>query len=261
MYFETHAHLDDQRFAGEQKEVIERALRAGVKLILNIGCSAPQTWYNEALLQEHDFIYAAVGVHPHEAAALTPANREHLLELSQKPKVVAIGEVGLDYHYDFAPRSTQQQVLREMIVLARERQIPLIIHCREAYADTLRILKEEKAAEVGGVFHCFSGNWVQAQELMQLGFHLALGGVVTFPKAVKAVEVARKIPLEYLLLETDCPYLAPVPYRGQRNEPAYVVKVAEKVAELRGITVQEVAQATWDNGRRLFKIAADPCET
>ena len=196
-------------------------------------------------------------MHPHEAQDLKPESLAQLYELAQKPRVVAVGEIGLDYHYDFSPRATQQMVFRKMIGLARDLQLPLIIHCREAYEDVLRIIKAEKASEVGGVFHCYSGSWPGAKEIFKLGFYLALGGVVTFANARKAVEVARKIPLEYLLLETDCPYLTPVPYRGQRNEPAYVVKVAEKIAELKGIAVEEVAQATLVNVKRLFNIAGD----
>ncbi|HHX96906.1 MAG TPA: TatD family hydrolase [Clostridia bacterium] len=254
MYFDTHAHLDDSRFKNDQQEVIERAKTSGVNLIMNIGCSEPSTWYNQALIAKYDFIYAAVGLHPHDARNYNQETAAQLFELAQRPRVRAIGEVGLDYHYDFSPRPQQQKVFREMISLARELGLPLIIHCRQAHQDLLQILKKEKGNQVGGVFHCYSGSWPLAQEIIKLGFKIALGGVVTFHNARKAVEVAREIPLEHLLLETDCPYLTPEPYRGQRNEPAYLVQVAKKIAAIKGITVAEVAEATRINGMRLFDI-------
>jgi TatD DNase family protein len=174
--------------------------------------------------------------------------------MAQEPRIVAIGEIGLDYYYDFSPRETQQQVFREMIRLAKEVRLPIIVHDRDAHEDTWRIVREEKAAEVGGVFHCYSGSWPWAQEIIKQGFYIALGGTVTFQNAKKTVEVAQKIPPEYLLLETDCPYLAPVPYRGKRNEPAFVAAVAKHIADIRGMSVEEIAAVTTANGRRLFSI-------
>jgi TatD DNase family protein len=257
MYFDTHAHLDDEQFAEDQETVIKRAQEAGVELIVNAGCSDSTFGHMEKLMYKYDFIYGAVGVHPHEAQDLNAESLAELYKLAQRPRIVAVGEIGLDYHYDFSPRATQQKVFRKMIQMAREVQLPIIIHDREAHEDVLRIVKEEKASEVGGVFHCYSGSWSLAKEIMQLGFYIALGGVVTFKNARKAVEVAREMPLERLLIETDCPYLTPEPYRGKRNEPVYVVKVAEKIAEIKGLSVEEVAQATLVNGKRLFKIEGD----
>ena len=254
MYFDTHAHLDDEQFVTDQEAVIKRAEEVGVELIVNVGCNVTSAQQTVELTQKYAFIHGAVGLHPHEAQDLTDDVYGELRELAQKPKVVAIGEIGLDYYYDHSPRDTQQYVFREMIRLAQEVRLPIIIHDRDAHEDTLRIIKEEKAAEVGGVFHCYSGSLPLAKEIIKMGFYLALGGALTFKNARKTVEVVRGIPLEYLLIETDCPYLTPVPYRGKRNEPAYVVKVAEAIAEIKGVSVAEVAQATLNNGKRLWGI-------
>jgi TatD DNase family protein len=257
MYFDTHAHLDDEQFAEDQKTVIQRAQEAGVELIVNVGYHVSSAVQTVELTQKYDFIYGAVGMHPHEAQDLDEVSLAKLRELAQTPRIVAIGEIGLDYYYDLSPRATQQTVFREMIRLAREVRLPIIIHDREAHEDTLRIVKEEKASEVGGIFHCYSGSLAMAKEVIKLGFLLALGGALTFKNARKTVEVAKEIPLEYFLIETDCPYLTPEPYRGKRNEPAYVAKVAEEIAEIKGLSIEEVAQATLDNGKRLFKIEGD----
>lgn len=252
MYFDTHAHLDDNRFKGDQDAVIRRAREVGVELIVNVGYNLSSALNTLELTQKYEFIYGAVGMHPHEAQDLNEESLAQLRLLAQKPRVVAIGEIGLDYYYDLSPRDVQQTVFREMISLAQEVQLPIIIHDREAHEDTLRIVKEERAEEIGGVFHCYSGSLPLAQEIVELGFYLALGGALTFKNARKAVEVVRAIPLEYLLIETDCPYLTPVPYRGKRNEPAYVGQVAQAIAEIKGMPVAEVARVTLENGKRLF---------
>ena len=254
MYFDTHAHLDDQQFVSDQEAVIKRAKEAGVELIVNVGYNVPSAQHTVELTQKYDFIYGAVGLHPHEAQDLTDDVLAKLRDLTTGPKIVAIGEIGLDYYYDHSPRDIQRHVFREMIRLAKELRLPIIIHDRDAHEDTLRIVKEEKAAEVGGVFHCYSGSLPLAKEIINMGFYLALGGALTFKNARKTVEVVQEIPLEYLLIETDCPYLTPVPYRGKRNEPAYVIKVAEAIAEIKGLSVEEVAQTTRNNGKRLLGI-------
>lgn len=254
MYFDTHAHLDDEQFTEEQQTVIERAQEAGVGLMINVGYNVGSAWRTVELTRKYDFIYGAVGMHPHEAQDLNQESLADLREAARQPRIVAVGEIGLDYYYDLSPRERQQEVFREMIRMAKELRLPIIIHDRDAHEDALQIVKEENAAEVGGVFHCYSGSWPLAKEIMKLGFYLALGGTVTFKNARKAVEVAKEIPLEHLLLETDCPYLAPVPYRGKRNEPAYVPRVAEVIADIRGIAVEEVARVTMENGKRLFNI-------
>ncbi|MGI6605576.1 MAG: TatD family hydrolase [Peptococcia bacterium] len=254
MLFDTHAHLDDPKLAEDQQAVIARAREAGVGLIVNAAENVNTSRATLELTRKYDFIYGAVGMHPHNAQELNEQGLTALRRMAQEPRIVAIGEIGLDYYYDFSPRETQQQVFREMIRLAKEVRLPIIVHDRDAHEDTWRIVREEKAAEVGGVFHCYSGSWPWAQEIIKQGFYIALGGTVTFQNAKKTVEVAQKIPPEYLLLETDCPYLAPVPYRGKRNEPAFVAAVAKHIADIRGMSVEEIAAVTTANGRRLFSI-------
>ncbi len=254
MLFDTHAHLDDEQYAEEQQAVIERAQQAGVGLIVNVGYNVESARQTVELTQQYDFIYGAVGMHPHDAKDLNEQSLAALREMAGQPRIVAVGEIGLDYYYDLSPRETQQQVFREMIRLAKELRKPIIIHDRDAHEDTWRIVQEEQAAEVGGIFHCYSGSWPWAQEIIKQGFSIALGGTVTFKNARKVVEVAQEIPLESLLLETDCPYLAPVPYRGKRNEPAFVAEVAKAIATLRGMTVEELAAITTANGKRVFAI-------
>ena len=255
MYFDTHTHLDDRRFLSDQEEVIKRAQEAGVELIVNVGENVKSARRTVELTQKYDFIYGSVGLHPHEAKDFSVDVLEQLRDLTRQPKIVAVGEIGLDYYYDHSPRNIQQQAFRQLIRLAKEVRLPIIIHDRDAHENTLRIIKEEKADEVGGVFHCYSGSVPLAREIIKMGFYLALGGALTFQNARKTVELARAIPLEYLLIETDCPYLTPVPYRGKRNEPAYVVKVAEAIAEIKGLSVEEVAQTTTNNGKKLFGIS------
>lgn len=254
MYFDTHAHLDDQQFREDQPAVLERARTAGVELILNAASDLASSKKTLELTRKYDFVYGAVGIHPHEAKEFQEQDLAQLGELAKQPRIVAIGEIGLDYHYDFSPRETQGRIFREMIRLAQKLRLPIVIHDREAHEDTWRIVQEEKAAEIGGVFHCYSGSWPWAQEIIKQGFYIALGGPVTFKNARKVVEVAQKVPLDVLLLETDCPYLAPVPYRGKRNEPAFLPKVAETIAAIKGISVEEVAAATTANAKKLFSI-------
>lgn len=254
MLFDTHAHLDDEQFAEDQQAVIQRAQQAGVGLIVNVGYNISSARHTVELTKKYDFVYGAVGMHPHDAKDLNEESLAALREMAQESRIVAVGEIGLDYYYDFSPREKQQQVFRQMLRLAKELRLPVIIHDREAHEDTWRIVQEENAAEVGGIFHCYSGSWPWAQEIIKQGFYIALGGTVTFKNAKKAVEVAQKIPLESLLLETDCPYLAPVPYRGKRNEPAFVAEVANTIAALRGITTEELAAITTENGKRVFAI-------
>lgn len=254
MYFDTHAHLDDEQFTEDQEAVITRAKEAGIELIINVGCNIPSALNTVALTQKYEFIYGAIGMHPHDAKELDEQSLAKLYQMAQNPRIVAIGEIGLDYYYDHSPRETQQKVFRKMINMAKELKLPIVIHDRDAHEDTLKIVKEENASEVGGVFHCYSGSWPMAKEIMKLGFNLALGGTVTFKNARKVIEVAQEVPLDHLLLETDCPYLSPVPYRGKRNEPSFVPKVAEMIAELKGLTVEEVAKVTLENGKQLFRI-------
>ncbi len=254
MLIDTHAHLDLEEFAADFPEVLERAKENGVGWIVNIGYDLESSRRAVALARQFPQFYAAIGVHPHEAEGADEATWPVLTDLASEPKAVAVGEIGLDYYRDLSPRPRQQAVFRRQIALARELGRPVIIHDRDAHQDTLTILKEERAGELGGVMHCFSGSWETAKECLKLGFYISIAGPVTFRNAPKVQEVAQKAPLDRLLVETDSPYLAPDPYRGKRNESAYVRLVAEKIASLRGIGFEQVAEATTANARRLFGI-------
>lgn len=254
MFFDTHAHLDDEHFADDRELVIKRAREAGLQLIMNASCNLEACKKTIELTKKYDFIYGAVGIHPLDARDITEADFSELKELAGEEKIRAIGEIGLDYYWDDVPHDVQHQIFRRQINLAKEVKLPVIIHDREAHQDVFDILKEEGAQEVGGVMHCYSGSWEMAKEYIKLGFYISLGGPVTFKNGRKVQEIAKQVPLEYLLIETDSPYLAPVPYRGKRNESAYVVKTAEQIAHLKGIEVEVVAKATLENGKKLFNI-------
>jgi TatD DNase family protein len=254
MYFDTHAHLDDKRFAEDKELVIERARASGVELILNVGYNIQHARNTVEMTKSYDFIYGSVGVHPHDAKALDDAGLQELHRMVKEPKIVAVGEVGLDYYWNNSPIEIQKKVFREMIAFAKEVRKPIIIHDRDAHQDVFDILKAEGAQEVGGVFHCYSGSWPLAREAIKMGFYISLAGPLTFNNASKLHEVVKMVSLDYLLIETDCPYLAPMPFRGKRNEPSYVIKVAEKLAEIKGVSIEEVARKTTENGKKLFNI-------
>jgi len=255
---DTHTHLDDARFDGDRDAVITRAREAGVEAFITIGCDLATSRAAVSLADRYPFIYATVGVHPHEVKCIGDDWYDELRRLAQHPKVVAYGEIGLDYHYNHSPPKLQRDRFREQVCLARELRLPLVIHTREAQEDTIKILKEEKGSEVGGVFHCFSGDAWLAKDALNLGFFLSFSGVVTFQNATMLRDIMKTVPMDRLLVETDCPYLTPAPHRGKRNEPAYVKLIAEKIAELKGSTepmsVQEVEGLTSQNACRLFKI-------
>ncbi len=249
---DTHAHLIDERYRRDRKEVIARARSSGVVQMVNVGYDLDSSRRCVALAGEYDFIYAAVGVHPHDAARAPENYLDELRELARGPKVVAIGETGLDYYRNLSPRAEQQRVFREQLALARELALPVIIHDREAHADLLAILKQDGLSSAGGVMHCFSGSWEMAEECLRLGFYISIAGVVTYPQSTRLKNIAAQVPDERLLVETDCPYLTPEPWRGKRNEPSYVRCVVEHIAVLRGATAQELALLTARNARRLF---------
>ena len=254
MLFDTHVHLNTDQFQEDIEEVIGRAQQAGVHRMVVVGFDRPTIERAMELIQEYDFLYAAVGWHPVDAIDMTDEDLVWIEELAAHPKVVAIGEMGLDYHWDKSPKDIQKDVFRRQIALAKRVGLPIVIHNREATQDIVDILKEEGAEEVGGIMHCFSGSAETALECVKMNFYISLGGPVTFKNAKKPKEVAESVPLEKLLIETDCPYLAPHPYRGKRNEPAYVKLVAEEIALLKGITYEEVAAATTQNANTLFHL-------
>lgn len=261
MLIDSHVHLDGPQFDADRAAVIARARDAGVEIMLEIAGSDIGQGSLEPglrLAEEYDFIYAAVGLHPHEASIFDAGLEERLLAATAHPKVVGWGEIGLDYHYDHSPREIQRTVFRRQLELARQCGLPVIIHTREAEDETIGILGEswadEEARRIGGVFHCFSGSAGLAAAALSLGFHLSFSGVVTFKTAGELREIAACAPLDRLLIETDCPYLAPVPHRGRRNEPAFVRATATLLAELRGIEVEELGAATSANFRRLFRL-------
>lgn len=254
MLFDTHVHLNAEQYEEDITEVINRALETGVEKMLVVGFDRPTIKKAMKLVDEYDFLYASVGWHPVDAIDMSEDDMLWLEELSAHKKVVALGEMGLDYYWDKSPKDIQQEVFRKQIQLAKKVKLPIVIHNRDATADVIRILKEENAQEVGGIMHCFSGSAETALECINMNFYISLGGPVTFKNAKKPKEVAKAVPLERLLIETDCPYLAPHPYRGKRNEPAYVKLVAEQIAELKGVTLEEVSAATSKNAKKLFDI-------
>ena len=254
MLIDSHCHIDDARFDADRETMLIRAHAAGVEHFVTIGCDLKTSRAAVALAEKNPLISATVGVHPHEVKLIQEDWYDELRSLACRDGVVAYGEIGLDYHYDHSPRDVQRIRFREQIQLARELKLPIVIHTREAQEDTILILKEEKASELGGVFHCFSGDAWLAKDALDLGFYLSFSGVVTFQNAVMLREIVKTVPLDRILVETDSPYLTPAPYRGKRNEPTYVRQVAEKIAEIHGISVQDVEEATSANTRRIFHI-------
>jgi TatD DNase family protein len=254
---DSHCHLDDPQFDNDRETVIKRAQAEGVAQFVTIGCDLVTSQRAVSLAQQHPFIFSSIGVHPHEVKDITPATYDGLRSLAKQPKVVAYGEIGLDYHYNYSPPEIQRQRFREQIALAREFRLPVIIHSRNAKEDTMAILREEKAGELGGVIHCFTGDLEMAKAALDLGFLLSFSGIVTFPKAIELQKVVQEMPLDRMLVETDSPYLTPHPHRGKRNEPAHVQYVARKIAELKPpLTIEEVADVTRENTKRLFGILA-----
>ena len=250
---DSHCHLDMDEFDVDRDDVVERAYRAGVTTLVLIGSVDAASGHRRALrLAETLGFRVTAGVHPHEARHATEGIYDELRGLAREGRIAAIGEVGLDFHYDHSPRDVQREVFRRQVRLAREVGLPLVIHTREAEEETVAILKEEGALEAGGVIHCFTGGRVLGEAALALGLHLSFSGIVAFPRALEIQDVARTVPLNRLLVETDAPFLAPPPHRGKRNEPAFVVEVAHALARLRATSVAEIAQASTENARHLF---------
>ena len=259
---DSHCHLDDQQFAADRDAPIERARAAGVERMMAIGTGEgpPDLEAGIRLANQYPFIFATVGIHPHEAAKAVPETFERLAELASHAKVLAVGEIGLDYHYDFSPRETQRQVFIRQLELADRSRKPIVIHTREAWDDTLAAVREH-GLPFGGIMHCFTGGPQEAKQALQLGFHLSFGGMITFPKAQGIREAAALTPADRLLVETDAPYLAPVPHRGKRNEPAFILETVRRMAELRGVTPEEIASITSRNFDQLCQPVVVPAES
>lgn len=254
MLFDTHAHYDDEAFDADREALLAAMPEKNVGLIVNPGCTVETSRQAVALAEQFPYVYAAVGIHPENCGDFTDEDIAVLRQLAQHDKVVAIGEIGLDYYWEEnPPRDWQQMVLRKQMALAEELKLPVIIHDRDAHADTLAIVKE--FPQVRGVFHCYSGSVEDARTLLKMGWMLSFNGAITFKNARKAPEVIAEVPMECIMIETDSPYLTPVPYRGKRNDSGYVHLVAEKIAEIKGLTTREVEEITFENGKRFFGIA------
>jgi len=258
MLIDTHAHLEMREFNDDREDVVKRAREAGVEYIITIGTTVESCRDAVLLADKYDFIYAAIGIHPHEVKDILHPAYEIIRHFAQHKKVVAYGEIGLDYHYENSPRTDQKRKFRDMLHEARELKLPIIVHDRDAHEDMLQILSEEWSPELGGVMHCYSGDADMAKRLIEMGFLLSIAGPVTYPKAEALREVVRQIPIEHLLVETDAPYLSPVPMRGKRNEPAFVRHTAEAVAKVKGLTLDDVARITSFNAMQLFGLGEIP---
>lgn len=253
MYFDSHAHLDDTRFQADFDEVLARMRENGVTGMMNIGCDLPSSERSVTLAERYNWIWAAVGSHPDDADHVDGSLIEAYRTLCKNPRVRAIGEIGLDYHYEDVPRDIQKKAFRMQLQLARETGMPVVVHEREAHGDALEILDD--FTDVRGVFHCYSGSLEMAKELVRRGWYIGFTGVITFKNARKAVEVAEWLPLSRTLIETDCPYMAPEPFRGRRCEPGMVPQMAKKIAEIKGVDTERVAEATRRNAYELFRLA------
>ena len=253
MLFDTHAHMDDHAFDADREELLAGFPAQGVGLVMTPGCAAESSRNVDKLTAQYDYLYGAVGSHPDAADEVNEALlEEYRMLCKQNDKIKAIGEIGLDYHYEDIPRDIQKQAFRAQMALAKELNLPVIVHEREAHEDGMKIVEE--FPEVTGVFHCYSGSAEMAKWLVSRGWYIGFTGVLTFKNARKAVEVAASIPLDRIVLETDCPYMAPEPFRGKRNDPGKLYRMAEKLAEIRGLTVEEIHRITTENGRRLYRI-------
>jgi TatD DNase family protein len=251
MFFDSHAHYDDKKFDDDRYEILDNMKSKGVSLILNAASSIESSKTCIELAQKYDFVYASVGIHPHDSKSFLPDDVEVLKKLSESSKVKAIGEIGLDYHYDFSPRDIQKKVFVKQILLAKELDLPIIVHEREAAADCFSIIKN---FDIKGVYHCYSGSIEMAKEILKRGFYISFAGPVTFSNSTKLLEVVKSIPLDRILIETDCPYLSPMPHRGKRNNSEYVYFIAKKIAELKQEAIEKIAEITMENARRLFEI-------
>jgi TatD DNase family protein len=263
MFVDSHAHLEMEQFDADREQVLARAREGGIRNIVAIGSGTGPGSLDCGirLAEQHDFLYATVGIHPHEAKLAAEADFAEMARLAEHPKVIAWGEIGLDYFYDHSPRETQQQVFLRQLELAAAAKLPVVIHCRpsqdseNAWDDCLKVLGEQwNGTGLGGILHCFTGNWEQAKSALDMGFMLSFAGNVTFPKAQQIRDAARQAPVDRMLIETDAPFLAPVPYRGKRNEPLFVKETARQLGELRGTSMEEIGRQTAENFYRFFSL-------
>jgi TatD DNase family protein len=267
MFVDSHAHLEMEQFDSDRSAMLQRAQDAGIETILAIGSGTGPGSLDCAiqLAHQHDFIYATIGIHPHEAKLASDSDFEEMSQLAKRPKVIAWGEIGLDYFYDHSPRDVQRRVFLKQLQLAQAAKLPIVIHCRpsdqseDAWEDCLGLLQEHWAPRgLGGILHCFTGTWAHAQSALDMGFMISFAGNVTFPKGQQIREAAKQTPLDRMLIETDSPFLAPVPHRGKRNEPAYVKEVARQLGELRGLSTEDIGLQTAKNFYRFFSLHERP---
>ena len=261
---DSHAHIDGPQFADDREAMLSRAQAAGVSTILAIGTGPGPEKLDAALpyAEAHDWIYTTVGIHPHDAKEVTPTHLETLAALAKHPKVIAWGEIGLDYFYDHSPRDVQERIFRQQMNLAHTAKLPIIIHCRDAWDDCLRILEDAwKPTGLGGILHCFTSTLAHAQKGLDMGFLISFTGNISYPKAQNIRDVAKALPLSNILIETDSPYLAPQPHRGKRNEPTYVLEVAKALANVRDLELPEIAAQTTGNFRRFFRLTRPDAST
>lgn len=254
MFFDSHAHYYDEQYNPDRNEVLKKAYDSGVKYVLSASSDVASAIENISLARQFDFVYAAVGIHPHNVIDLNNNIISAMADFAAFPKVVAIGEIGLDYFYDNATREAQKIAFAKQIYMALNLKLPIIVHDRDAHEDTLAILKNENARQTGGVLHCFTGSVEMAREVLKNNFYISIAGPVTFKNAKKLIDVVKYVPDDRLMIETDCPYLTPEPFRGKRNDSGYIRYTAEKIAEIKGRTVEEIAQITTANAKRLFNI-------
>lgn len=254
MLFDTHAHLEDEKFDDDRAEVIENIKNAGIGFVVNPGCDVESSKKAVKLSEEYDFIYAAVGVHPHDTEDMTPGTLDEIEKLCSHKKVKAVGEIGLDYYYDFSAKEKQIYWFEEQMELAKKVKLPVIIHDRDAHRDTIDILKKKHVEEVGGVMHCFSGSVEMAEEALRLGMYISVAGPVTFKNSARLPQVVLRVPNDRLLIETDSPYLTPEPMRGKRNDSSKIIYTAKKIAEIKNISMDELMEITTANARRFFNI-------
>jgi TatD DNase family protein len=254
MFFDSHAHYDDERFNADRDELLQNLKNEDVSYVINIGSCVETSLKSVELSKKYDFIYAALGIHPHCVEDIKDNDISVIERETKNNKVVAIGEIGLDYHYDNSPRELQKHWFSQQLKLAKKVCLPVIIHDREAHQDAMNIVKKEDVSSIGGVFHCYSGSVEMANELIEMGFYISIPGTITFKNAKKVKDVVKNIPIEKMLIETDCPYLAPEPYRGKRNYSAYLKYIAQEIAQIKEISVEEVAEITLANAKHAFHI-------